>query len=58
MAFATARVMAGVLYGISPTDPVAWGGAILVLLAVSALAHAIPAWRAVRLNPSAALRVE
>ena len=57
-AFAAARATAGVLFGIDAGDTLAWSGAIVVLLAVGALAHALPAGRAVRVAPSTALRAE
>ena len=57
-AFAAARATAGVLFGIDATDPLAWGGAWVVLVAVGVAAHAVPALRAVRVAPSAALRAE
>ena len=57
-AFAAARATAGVLFGIDAGDTLAWGGAIVVLLAVGVLAHALPAGRAVRVAPSTALRAE
>ena len=53
-----ARMIAGVLYRVSVGDPFSWIGAAALLLAVSALANLIPAWRASRVDPSAALRIE
>ena len=58
LAFAAARATAGVLFGIDATNPWAWGGAVVTLAAVGALAHAVPGRRAVRVAPAAALRVE
>ena len=46
------RVVAGALYGVSVTDPIAWGTAAAVLLAASMIANAVPAYRAVRIDPS------
>ena len=57
-AFAAARATAGVLFGIDAGDVIAWGGAMVVLIAVGVVAHAIPALRAVRVTPSVALRAE
>jgi ABC-type antimicrobial peptide transport system permease subunit len=53
-----ARRMADALYGIGSGDPASWITAAGVLLAVSALANLIPAWRASRVHPSEALRTE
>jgi macrolide transport system ATP-binding/permease protein len=53
-----ARLIAGVLYHVSVGDPFSWVGAAMILLAVSALANLIPAWRASRVDPSEALRIE
>ncbi len=58
-AFAAARATAGVLFfGIDATDAPAWGGAIVVSVAVGAVAHLAPALRAVGVAPSVALRSE
>lgn len=53
-----ARMIAGVLYRVSVADPFSWLGAAALLLAVSALANLIPAWRASRIDPTEALRSE
>jgi predicted permease len=58
LAFAAAKAVSGALYGVSPIDPVAWGGALGTLFIVSVLANAIPARRAARVDPSVALRSE
>ena len=57
-AFAAARATAGILFGIDAADVIAWSGAIMVLVAVGAVAHAVPALRAVRVAPSVALRAQ
>ena len=57
-AFAAARATAGVLFGIDAGDVIAWGGAMVVLIAIGVVAHAVPALRAVRVTPSVALRAE
>jgi putative ABC transport system permease protein len=58
MAVVVAQVLAAQLYGISAGDPVAWGGAAVVLLGVAMLANALPARRAARIDPAVALRIE
>jgi macrolide transport system ATP-binding/permease protein len=52
------NVLAGVLYGVSAADPIAWGGATSLLLLIAAAANAIPARRAARVEPTVALRTE
>jgi putative ABC transport system permease protein len=53
--FAT-RLASGLLYGVSPRDPVTLGTVALAMLAVSALANYLPARRAARVDPLTALR--
>jgi len=50
------RVVAGMLYGVRALDPLTVAAASVVLLLVSLLASAAPAWRAARLEPTEALR--
>jgi hypothetical protein len=52
------RLLSSLLYGVATTDPLALGGAALVLLTVGVAATLIPAWRASRANPSLVLRSE
>jgi putative ABC transport system permease protein len=58
LAGVAAKAIAGALYIVSPADPVAWGGSLVVLFLVSALANAVPARRASRIDPTRALRAE
>jgi predicted permease len=58
LAAAAAQAISGVLYRVGPADPFAWGLALTLLLAVSALANLLPARRAARIDPSVALRTE
>ncbi len=53
-----ARTMAGLLFGLSPSDPLTYVVVPLVLAIVVAIATYLPARRAVRLDPVAALRSE
>ena len=55
--FATSQI-AGLLYGLTSTDPLTMGGAAVVLLAVAAGAAYFPAARAARIDPMVALRAE
>jgi ABC-type antimicrobial peptide transport system permease subunit len=55
LALLVTRLMAAVLFGVSPTDPTALGGALAIVLGVALLASFLPAWRAVRGNPIATL---
>jgi putative ABC transport system permease protein len=55
---AVTRWAASLLYGLTPTDPVTLGLAVLLLLAVALLAGYVPARRATKLDPLTALRHE
>ena len=46
------------LFGVSHLDPVTYGGVVVLLVLVAALASGIPAWRAARIDPAIALRLE
>jgi predicted permease len=58
LAFLAARAVGGLLYATTPSDPVAYGTAVGVLVVVCAVAAYIPAWRASRLDPIVALRID
>jgi predicted permease len=56
-AFATTRVLQTFLFQVSPTDPATFAGIALFFLMVALAASYIPARRAARIDPMAALRV-
>jgi ABC-type antimicrobial peptide transport system permease subunit len=53
---ASARVLAGLLYGVTPADPAALVLATLFLILVAMLAAYLPARRALHVDPIEALR--
>jgi hypothetical protein len=55
-ALALTRVLANFLYQLTPTDPLTFLGAGLALLAAACVASLLPARRATRVEPMAALR--
>jgi predicted permease len=57
-ALALTRLMSSLLFGISPTDPLTFALASTVLMALALLACYLPARRAVRVDPTIAMRYE
>jgi predicted permease len=57
-ALAVSRTLRSLLFEVSPVDPLTLAGVCVVLLAVATLAGYIPARRAARIDPVAALRAE
>jgi putative ABC transport system permease protein len=55
-AVAGTRVMRSLLFEVSPTDPVTLGSVAILLVALAALAAAVPARRAAKVDPTEALR--
>jgi putative ABC transport system permease protein len=58
LALALTRLLRALLFGITATDPVTFVGVGLVLVLVAAAACYLPARRALRVDPAAALRVD
>ena len=58
LAAGVAFVLRGLLYGVTPLDPVAWGAAATAMVVAAAIANAVPARRAMRVEPLTALRTE
>jgi len=52
------QLIASQLWGIQPTDPATFTGVSLLLIAVAVLASFVPARRAIRIDPTEALRAE
>jgi len=55
---ALSRVFESMVFGITPTDPVTYGGVLIVLIVAAAGASLLPARRASRVSPMVALRDE
>ena len=58
LAFGTNRVIAAMLFGIKETDAVTYAGVLLAVLPFVMIAAVIPALRAARVDPVAALRMD
>jgi putative ABC transport system permease protein len=57
-AMLSTRLLASLLFGVQPLDPVSFGGAGVALVTIGALAAYLPARRATRIDPARALRAE
>jgi ABC-type antimicrobial peptide transport system permease subunit len=58
LAFGLTRLMAGLLFGVSPTDPLTYVAVATGLIATTLLASYLPARRAALVDPITLLRAE
>jgi hypothetical protein len=58
LALAAGRLIASLLYGITPSDPAVLLVVAAVLVTIAVIAALSPAWRATRVDPVSALRAE
>jgi predicted permease len=58
LAYLLSRFLGTLLYDTDPLDPIAFGAALAVLLAVALLGAAVPARHAARIDPARTLRIE
>jgi ABC-type antimicrobial peptide transport system permease subunit len=58
VSFVVARLLSSMLYGVKPTDPLAFGSGSALVILVALAACWIPARRAASIEPMQALRTE
>jgi putative ABC transport system permease protein len=58
IAWSATRLMASLLFGVSAADPLTFSSVTVLLIAVALMACALPAWRAMRVQPAVVLRNE
>ncbi len=58
LAYAAARALVSLLAGITPSDPLTFSAAIALALAMTLAGSLLPAIRALRVDPSTAMRIE
>ena len=58
ISLASSRLLAGLLFDVSPTDAATFAGVSVLPASAALLACYLPAWRAARVDPNVALRYE
>lgn len=58
LAVVLTKMLASFLYGITPTDPMTFAGAVLLVGSVTVVGSYLPARRAMRVDPAVALGYE
>jgi predicted permease len=58
LSLAFGRALSGLLFGVSPSDPLTLAGVVVLVVGVAALAAVLPSLRASRIDPMEALREE
>jgi putative ABC transport system permease protein len=58
LAFAATRLMSSLLFGVGAADPLTFTAVVAMMFIVALLACAVPAWRAMRVEPAVVLRNE
>ena len=56
LAFAATRLISSLLFGVGATNPIAFAGVASLMVSVALIACAVPAWRAMRVQPAVVLR--
>ena len=58
VALAVAPKIASLLFGVSPREPATFALVALPLVVIAVVASVVPAWRATRIDPAAALKTD
>jgi len=58
IAWGATRLMTSLLFGVGAADPLTFSGVAVLMLAVALMACAVPAWRAMCVQPAVVLRNE